>query len=110
MHPVIGFDRRLDVVPARVTTPQGVLDGVRVYASGGIVAVWKALNGQAVLDRAHGLTAAASVVEGRGSRGPWTLTLADGTEWTVERGAGCGCGSPVKKMNAASKHPTTVSA
>ena len=29
----------------------------------------------------------------------WSVTLTDGTTCTVRRGTGCGCGSPLKRLN-----------
>lgn len=32
----------------------------------------------------------------------WSLTTADGEVWAVTSGGGCGCGSPLKRLDAGS--------
>jgi len=84
----------LDVHPARLTTPDGEMPSVRVYASQGTVLVFASINGQVdVVNRASysGIETAPRRLK--------VVTLEDGTEWTVERTGGCSCNSPFKSVN-----------
>lgn len=85
-----------DRFPVRVTTPDGVIDRARfAYLDDGVARVYVEGPGRTVVEIA---TLEEAKLTTRGRR-TWTVTSADGsTTWTVEKGAGCGCGSPLRSF------------
>lgn len=80
------------VTPARVYVKGGV---ARVFRSNGVGGVELALEG-----------AVASVEQSRNPRrSPHVVRLEDGTEWSVRKTSGCGCGHPLKKFDPGSWRP-----
>lgn len=90
-----------DVHPAEVSLPDGkVLTGVRVFATSHRLLAYQADDREirCVLDVA--LEQSGSVEpSGNSLIGALEIRTADGTVW-VNRGQGCGCGSPLKNLAA----------
>lgn len=83
------------VYPAQVTFPDGtVVDKAKLFVQGGVAVVGTVRDRRIVeAARLEGVTATQKI-------GAVTyLTADDGTTWEVRRGAGCGCGSPLKRWN-----------
>lgn len=97
---------RLDLFPARVRVVAA--DGTEV-TNLRAARVIVANDGRAVIFQDAGgrradlvLSASAEKVgreEGRGVGKAWLVELADGTRWEAVRGGGCGCGSPLRRMD-----------
>ena len=93
-----------DVHPAEVATPDGgVVTGARVFATSHRLLAYVVRDGQIVKTVDVELSDPYSVPAARGTlprngrlSAPWT---GDGTYW-VNRGGGCGCGSPLKALGA----------
>lgn len=89
---------RRDVHPAEVALPDGsVLTGVRVFVTDRRLIAFRAVEGR--IDKVADLELAdpCSVPANRGTLGQGRLEarLADGGTAWVNRGHGCGCGSPL---------------
>lgn len=92
-----------DVHPAEVSLPDGrVLTGVRTFITTQRLLVYQATADRQI-ERAEDLDLAqpCSVPANRGSlQGALEVRLADGSTAWVNRGRGCGCGSPLKALGA----------
>lgn len=88
----------MDLYPATVATPDGTTPKARVVVSDGLmhVIVAHGAEGPKIVDVAE-LAGDPERIRGRA----YTVRLADGTEWQVRKGSGCGCGSTLspKKMS-----------
>lgn len=89
-----------DVRSATLRTPAGAVTGLRVFIWSDRVEAWGVRSGLPVLLHATGVV---SIDTGRSPNAPrpgrpWTVLTADGERWSVERGSGCGCGSPLAKL------------
>lgn len=92
---------RRDVHPADILLPdQTLVRDVRVFVTSRRLIAFKAVGGaiEKVLDLE--LAEPCSVPANRGTlaNGRLEATLADGTTAWVNKGAGCGCGSPLKAL------------
>lgn len=92
------LERRWDLYPVSVRGPDAFRERMaRVAVGDRRMRIWTV---------ARGTRDAAVVVETElvgfdetRSRREWTLTDADGGEWAIVRGAGCGCGHPLRKVD-----------
>lgn len=90
-----------DVHPAEVTLEDRAMTGVRVFVTSERLLAYQAHAGQIhqVLDEP--LAQPASVPASRSTlQGSLEVRLADGRTAWINRGAGCGCGSPLKALVA----------
>ena len=91
-----------DVFPAEVLMPDGtLLQGVRVFVSSHRMLVFSA-NRERVIDLAAAvdLSESHSIAPDRGTlpnAARLEIRTSEGTAW-VNRGRGCGCGSPLKAL------------
>lgn len=92
--------------PARVTLDDGtpVADRCKVFQLGADVAVFEVVAGAVTeTHRLAGATSTGTAAGGRAVRFAGT----DGTVWLVSKGAGCGCGSPLKRFDPRSRPYTS---
>lgn len=91
---------RRDVYPAELLLPDGdLLTGVRVFVTNRRILAYKRVENRIVLVREVEL--ADDIPGDRGTLMAGhrlELTLFDGTKAFVNRGKGCGCGSPLKAL------------
>lgn len=98
--PFAGVAAPLDVFPARLDSPIGVLDGVRVILDYDRLLVFTRGEGRDVHLASTARTA--SVTQDRGGRrARTTVTDVDGGTWTFWANGTCGCGSPFKRWSRA---------
>jgi len=86
--------------PAKVTTPTETFDRARVHLANGRLRVWTAENGEGVrlvLER----DVAEIVPQRRSLRASADVKTTDGELVAISKGAGCGCGHPLKSFNPA---------
>jgi hypothetical protein len=95
----------LVVYPAAVTTsPTLTIDRCKLIVQDGVATVWQ------VVDRQITEVARLENVVGQGVSGRSTLLRAeDGTIWSVAKGNGCGCGSPLKRWMPEGVRPLRAS-
>lgn len=93
--------------PANVQPPDGpaiLLARVAVHRDGDVLTMRVFTEGPGrVVGLAHAVTIAGyeQVVRPLRPAAPsWTVTDTDGQVWTITRGAGCGCSSPLKRFQA----------
>lgn len=88
----------LDVFPARLDSPHGPANGVRVLVADNRLLVF-AREGRTDVKLDHSANVAASSEEGRGVKTRYTVTDTDGGEWRFWRNGTCSCGSPFKRWS-----------
>lgn len=99
----------LTFFPARVATPDGSFDKAKVFVYDGTATVWQVVDRRVVeVTRLEGVESYREQ-PGEGMRKATVLVAQDGTEWTVTKGAGCGCSSPLKKMQPPAARPLRAS-
>jgi hypothetical protein len=88
--------RAVDLFPIRLTKDGTTWRKARLYSRDGRVRVWTADAGRVELL----VDSTEAVVEPNGKAKHWTLTTPDGVYDVVSSG-GCGCSSPLKRLNPA---------
>jgi hypothetical protein len=76
----------LNLSRADVTAPGVEHKGVVIIVQGNVATLRDRRTG-ALVERLEEVTAVTRVAAGR-----WSVTFADGVQWVVVRGKGCGCG------------------
>lgn len=85
---------QLDVFPARViASPHGALVSTRIVIRDGVFTIWRQ-KGDGAEKIATGPTSSWST---KGSI--YTVTMDDGSTWQFAKSGGCGCGSPLRRVN-----------
>jgi hypothetical protein len=98
----------LVVFPARVRTPDQTFDKAKLFVVDGVATVWQVVNRQ-ITEVARLDVATHAEAPGVGMLKTHTLTSEDGVEWVVEKGSGCGCGSPLKRFQPEFARPLRAS-
>lgn len=100
----MGADELLvrDVHPAEITIGDEVVTDVRVFVTDRRLVAYRAVQGEIVKALELSLAQPCSVPASRGTLtgGRLEAHLADGRTAWINRGSGCGCGSPLKALAA----------
>lgn len=91
----------LDLIPAKVETPQGIFRNARVVVDGDRVRVFTTRRhaSRREVELALEATGVTDVKRPQFRRQPHEIVFADGSVWSAVQSGGCGCGSPLKKFD-----------
>lgn len=88
----------MDLYPVKVVSESATWRKARIYFRDGRVRVWAVQRGKAELV----LDASEADLQANGRRNHWTLAAA-GQTYDVAKEGGCGCGSPLRRLNPAAE-------
>lgn len=86
----------IDLFPARIVTPAKTFERARLVVQAGRAYVWEEQAGGVV---PLVLQSDAVLERDRSAAAPYQVVTASGEVWECKKSGGCGCGSPLKRLD-----------